>query len=542
MGKKSKTKVGIDLDQYTFLFANTFKNPTSKDVLKKYLTRCHNLEPLEFLDALSQYKMDIDNIHDKYFQQINSNNTTNNTTAASVAQQPEDTNTGGVGAKEDLDVTVYREIHQQFREKASQLMDKFLTAKGKREINVSSMVKASLRSEFEKLHKDFEDFEKGIVNTTDVAVTAKKYSLKQQHYNLFSSIESVVMNELQLDVFPRFVRSELWIQFLRSHAQLEDLLSQIALKRNAVEYQKLLYTYEDFNNPVITDQDFDSLSYFLQDSPKWKLRFVANEDGPVEERSYFYTMNENFIVGTNLPKYMRNRRLTKIVTYLPCDAMDAVDLIFSAEYSTGTDKTCIKVAQTDYCTVDKAMNRKYAQTLVDFHYKLFPKPADLRLLRYTLSLAVDPKDTTHMYLVGRTNKPDLETPDGYSAASCYCGYSFKQVERHLTRFTQILSMNFGGKIQNMPAWMNNGIMDHLYLERTKNYSAGLKTAVLDRKQKGWQKVTETYGRVQTLYENCSNLNKTFKLPDDGDISDLSIWDFQNKSLKPPSHIMRHEEK
>jgi hypothetical protein len=53
-------------DDYQFHFSNTIKIPTCKQMLKEYLKGELNCEPLEFLDDIAAYKMDVISIHKKY--------------------------------------------------------------------------------------------------------------------------------------------------------------------------------------------------------------------------------------------------------------------------------------------------------------------------------------------------------------------------------------------------------------------------------------------------------------------------------------------
>ena len=139
MGKSSKKVklTRVNIAEYQFIFGNTLKNPVSKDVFRKFLQGVHNTESLEFLDSLSQYKSEIDEMHDKLVNKT----VAEKTVVAADEEMPSTTmNQAATRKSQDMEISVYKEVHHLFREKAQALMNKYLTGRASKEINGKCVV------------------------------------------------------------------------------------------------------------------------------------------------------------------------------------------------------------------------------------------------------------------------------------------------------------------------------------------------------------------------------------------------------------------
>lgn len=86
---------------------------------------------------------------------------------------------------------------------------------------------------------------------------------------VFSKVKDSIMLELNSDTFPRFVRSKLWISFLKSKDR--DFVNSMGSLKAAMDYA---YTDESFHEHIVTDNDFKFLRRLSEDDYDWDL-YVA---------------------------------------------------------------------------------------------------------------------------------------------------------------------------------------------------------------------------------------------------------------------------
>lgn len=83
----------------------------------------------------------------------------------------------------------------------------------------------------------------------------------------FAMLYDIIFLELCTENFPRFVRSNYFLQFLRQMgAKFVDQVASLVISQN------FPYTSADFERPVVTDKDFSFFYSLLQDSFDWELQ------------------------------------------------------------------------------------------------------------------------------------------------------------------------------------------------------------------------------------------------------------------------------
>lgn len=86
---------------------------------------------------------------------------------------------------------------------------------------------------------------------------------------LYDKLLDIVTLELASESFPRFVRSKLWLDYLKKNDV--KLLQAMSVPRQA---SKVAYTDADFVDMVVTDQDFAFMESAAKDSFDWEVQGV----------------------------------------------------------------------------------------------------------------------------------------------------------------------------------------------------------------------------------------------------------------------------
>lgn len=505
-----KNSKSFKFDDYIFHFNNAIKVPQIVELMEKYLKKEYNSEPLEFLDRLSEFKKKIAELYLKYNDQV-------------------------VG--DHITLEVFEILHKEFAKQAQQIIDTFLANQSPKEINIAGATKKAVIEQLSKICTEANTIlsEKeepllspsssllrmsrhtrqasSVVDMSEAAketataptITAKHVIrcsvLHQRHYQLFTSLETAIKGQLQFDVFPRFIRSDLWKDFVMK--QDKQFLEQISTRRQQNDIVKSLYTYDDYTAPVITDLDFDLIRQLAQDGPEWKLIYTHNKSaGNVELTSSCYIMLDyNFIVGEGLPAIYKNRPFTKIECYFPYDANECYETLKSLEHCYKAEKILEKVSHVNY--LPPGDGRKYATGYELFKYKLGnPKLINYRLFNLHFSDIIDFKDTSCIIGFARDCSYNQDLPKRHTLGSIYAAYIFKQMGQKLTRFTQLTSMNMSGAMKGFDNAIYRKFLKNMFITRCKNLRDDLMNGLQEREANNWKPLDEaSLLRIRDLKEN-----------------------------------------
>jgi hypothetical protein len=425
---------------------------------------------------LSTYKKEIEDLHAKFSEKLDST--------------------------EGMTFDTLTQLHQEFKKKAESIINKFLVSQAPKEINVAGATKKLIIQTLDNITKEYNTLAQTEEMSSNTTVQVKPSVLYMKHYNIFGNLENVIKGQLQYDVFPRFIRSDIWKSFILQ--QDKTFLEQVSTKRQQGDIIRTLYTYDDYMNPVITDLDFDLVRMLSQDGPEWKLIYTHNKTGSVELSSSCYIMMDyNFIVGQTLPSLMKNRPFTKIVCYFPYDAPDCYETLKSVEHCYKAEKILEEVKFVDYLSPDITAGRKYATGYEHFRYKLAnPKLVNYRVFPLLFSDIIDPKDTSVIMGFARDTKLTSDLPPSHTLGSIYASFQFKQVGEKLTRLTQITSMNMGGFMKGFNNAFYRQFLKNMFITRCKNLRDDMMAGLEERERSGWKAISpESLLRIQDLKEN-----------------------------------------
>jgi hypothetical protein len=168
--------------------------------------------------------------------------------------------------------------------------------------------------------------------------------------DVFYPVEAVVSRELRMDAFPRYIRSEDFIEFVSKKD--EDFLRQIAVVDVPWGAQELVFRPSDFQSTRMTDKDIIFVLRMNEDSPDWtSLRATKKKD--VKERDHYcYISKTSYHVGDAI----EGLHLCKFTGYVPYSAEHLLEAISNIETSKAYDNNQTLWCAADYVPMDSGAN------------------------------------------------------------------------------------------------------------------------------------------------------------------------------------------
>jgi hypothetical protein len=193
-------------------------------------------------------------------------------------------------------------------EKCKYIIETYLQDTSKKEVNVSGLTKIHLFS---------------IINEQ---LKQEKWTLKETPYKIFFPIKHILMSELQIDPFARYLRTKscsLTVSLFIDNPKVMILESIV----------KFPFCDKDFENPFISKKEMEFIKEISKDSFSWNL---VNST----KNMMLYTSSTPFLPDS---KAFKNSKSFKIESVLPYSFEKVVNLFFSTENMLKMDKDLIKI-------------------------------------------------------------------------------------------------------------------------------------------------------------------------------------------------------
>jgi hypothetical protein len=117
---------------------------------------------------------------------------------------------------------------------------------------------------------------------------------RQVIQQLFQPIVELITSVLQMDCFPRFIRSDLFINYLLQKEK--PYLNRISIPVTDIEEDLIVYNNNDFVAPIISKKDIRFCSVLLKDCFEWEqVSHECNSD----YSSTIYTREPIYLSGDN---------------------------------------------------------------------------------------------------------------------------------------------------------------------------------------------------------------------------------------------------
>lgn len=210
-------------DEYEFVFDAVMKENITRSVFKRYLIETRSVEIINFLDTVRDYR--------KWVQSLYSD--TKN--------------------KENCSL--------MFLGKANEIRKEYIEDKSKNQLNLDA-----------KLVKKFEANMTMVYNVSrDANYTTEegRYELRSLQYDIFTDIESHLLDTLKNDSFRRCVRSKEWLYFIGICSENREAFEKIKNVISRIGERHARYTLEDIKRPNIVSFDFQFVKEVCEDQPHW---------------------------------------------------------------------------------------------------------------------------------------------------------------------------------------------------------------------------------------------------------------------------------
>jgi hypothetical protein len=134
-----------------------------------------------------------------------------------------------------------------------------------------------------------------VILETDQLSNSRELLVSQ---NVFAPVAHIVARELKEDAFPRYIRSEDFLEFIKTTG--EDYLRLIAMDASLNGKQELVFRTSDFEATNITDKDICFVLRMNEDSTDWSpLRRTKKKDTK-ERDTYSYISKSSYHVADSI--------------------------------------------------------------------------------------------------------------------------------------------------------------------------------------------------------------------------------------------------
>ncbi len=190
--------------------------------------------------------------------------------------------------------------------------DSYVDPKGKRPLNLSSAVVETITrrlSQFEQLNVE-----------QQTPANAKQ---------IFIHGITCALYTIENDTFPRFVRSELWLNWVKRTFLTEADLNTVAIHKSQLR-QELVSSYDE-ERMIMTGKDLDLVRNLTRDGVDWKLRYEkVFKDRKIVRSVSEYSSSLN-ILDSECEEKHGTIWTSKTVWSFNCSAKDVFEVLFSQE-------------------------------------------------------------------------------------------------------------------------------------------------------------------------------------------------------------------
>jgi hypothetical protein len=164
--------------------------------------------------------------------------------------------------------------------------------------------------------------------------------------DVFYPVEAVVSRELRMDAFPRYIRSEDFMEFVSKKD--ETFLRQIAAVDAKWGAQELVFRPSDFQSTKLTDKDIIFMIRLNEDSPDWAPLRATKKNDIKEQDHYCYISKTSYHVGDAI----EGLHLCKFTGYVPYSAEHLLEAIAKPETAKSFDHNMSVLQDVDYVPLD----------------------------------------------------------------------------------------------------------------------------------------------------------------------------------------------
>jgi hypothetical protein len=280
---------------YEWDFESIMNHSESRRVFVNYMQRVEfNIEPIQFFDAIQEYHTTINSIYS-----MNNRN--------------------------------FQSLQEQFKIAAKKLFDEYLSNNCKKQVNISQELRRRIHNRMNRIQRlSEEELQGNIVTPTtppspetsspssfsgsssggsgsspllfslrrrpSVYHNVAEVRLKELHYKFFSDVEASLVFTLKNDTFPRFIRSDLFLQFVSNCCNEKNFHLLEQLFRDEQDTRSS-YTLEDIKRPNVIDSDFTmALNMCCKDANHWIIDPYSNLSADDLERYEVYVSHKPLLV------------------------------------------------------------------------------------------------------------------------------------------------------------------------------------------------------------------------------------------------------
>ncbi|KAL0484676.1 regulator of G-protein signaling [Acrasis kona] len=285
--------------------------------------------------------------------------------------------------------------------------------------------------------------------------------------NVFDSVYFIVYRELRSDAFSRYIRSEVFYDFLQEKS--DEYITQIAQFSDTDTSYKSAITFgnEDFCQTTITDKDIKLVLRLSEDSSSWQS-IKSTKKNEVEKSMYGYISKKCYKGPDNF-----NIKLAKFTGILPCSAREAIYAMCDGSIGRKWDAGSVRCGDLGF--IDNEQD-SYSVSLHD-HYASISKLLSHRSSVVMNTIVYDSVRKCYSSVSKTTNAFEEFELEGVKI-KFYCGITFYEISENRCRYayviyiilvTKIHEIMFLHAMKKKAEGTHQGLLETIELSRAKQF-------------------------------------------------------------------------
>ncbi|KAL0481656.1 hypothetical protein AKO1_012477 [Acrasis kona] len=364
--------------------------------------------------------------------------------------------------------------------KAKRIIETFLIKGVDKEVNVDEQARKRIKDVFDK---------------TEAPTDSEKHSFSE---HLFNPLFKLVRREIRMDTFPRYIRSDYFIDFAEKKG--EEFIRKISIDlrrsepRNAVMFQPT-----DFTTKQITDRDIQFILRLAEDSSDWESLIKGSN-----LNHYCYTSKTDYSIGG-----LKGLKLGKMTGILPYHVDDVIAAYNNKNLRHYHDRQYFSLDQLKREVAGDGNDHMYSNTASRYILKFAPLMKK-RCMNQMNTMVYDCERECYVLITktstnysGYKNEigPDEDMVEGVMIG----GYVFFKIDGNRTRYVHMGYADF-----KLPELLSKTIFKKLVVKRAKLLYTGIMKACEEHKKGSVEVVDNTTWTLEDFKKRFSEENGTGK--------------------------------
>lgn len=338
----------------------------------------------------------------------------------------------------------------------TKIFNDYIPRNSPKELNLSHVKRQNVLRGVEEMNTLFASAGQNLASTN-------LEQIKVKLYQIFEESKQFIMHQIQMDSFPRFIRSQDWQKFCAKNVELKE---QVCKQLQIVP----LFTTAEFLNPLPNARELQIARYFIQDSNQWKLFTVMPfkwDDKSEQHKVNFYKFDQSIVVSDE--KDYTSASCFKFTYSMPFSYKKIIQGYMNKEHLAAID-THYKYLQIFFPQqgIQQQFNYAYARTLMQY---TLPFANTREILSNVIFTKFKNEDGTKTYLMVQRTVLDESIPKQNPKNVRIIAFTVFSCTKHTKDSCRVVVssyLNMKGVIQQVMSLATKALMKQMVKDAKKS--------------------------------------------------------------------------